>query len=362
MGNSALRRADGAKQDEFYTRIEDVEKELDHYRDHFEGKVIYLNCDDPEVSAFWQYFSYNFDYFRLKKLIATHYVSDGGSSYKHEYERQDGASEPKVVKTKLKGDGDFRSEECIELLKEADIVITNPPFSLWREHIAQLIEYDKKFIILGNVNAITYKDVFPLLKDDKIWFGPSISGGSREFRVPNDYPLTASKHRVDDDGNRYVHVSGVRWYTNLDHSRLHKELVLTKFYADNEDHYPKYDNYDAIEVSRTKEIPMDYDGVMGVPITFMDKYSPDQFDIIGMATGRKDFEDPRSWPSKKYVNNNIQHNKDGTTTTGGSANRAPTLLLNSPPRNKTYYTSDDADGYLIALYARILIVNKKPKV
>ena len=359
MGNRALRRADGAKRDEFYTRLEDIEKELDNYREHFEGKVIYLNCDDPEYSAFWQYFSYNFDSFGLKKLIATYYVSGGGSSYKYEYEHKNDANAPEVTKTKLKGDGDFRSAECVEILKEADIVITNPPFSLWREYVAQLIEYDKKFITLGNVNAITYKEVFPLFKNHEIWFGPSITSGDREFRVPDTYPLKASKYRVDDDGNKYIQVKGVRWYTNLDHNHRHDDLVLTRSYEGDEDRYPKYDNYDAIEVGYTKDIPMDYVGVMGVPITFMDKYSPDQFDIIGMATGRKEFEDPRSWPSKEY-GNVIRHNKDGSTANGSYLNNAPVLEISEPLKNKTYYK---VDGKMYrAVYARVLIVNKKPKV
>lgn len=359
MAKGALDRAKSAKQDEFYTQLEDIEKEMVHYRSYFEGKIIYLNCDDPRWSNFWLYFTLNFDYFGIKKLIATHYVS-GGSSYKYEYEHKNDTNDPVVVKTKLKGDGDFRSEECIELLKEADVVASNPPFSLWREYIAQLIEYDKKFIILGNVNAIAYRDVFPLLKDDKIWFGPSISGGSREFRVPNTYTLRTSGHRVDDDGNRYVRVSGVRWYTNLDHNLKHEELVLTKFYEGNEEYYPHYDNYHAIEVSRTKNIPMDYDGIMGVPITFMDKYSPDQFEILGMAKTPICYDNNTEAKRTKIYENVTKYNKDGSTTTSSVLNSAPVLEISEPLKNKTYY---EVDGKMYrAVYSRILIVNKKPKV
>ena len=329
MANSALRRARKAKRDEFYTKIEDVKQELDHYRDHFEGKVIYLNCDDPEHSAFWQYFSHNFDSFGLKKLIATYYVSDGGSSYKHECRHQDDTNKPIVVKTKLKGDGDFRSEECIELLKEVDIVITNPPFSLWREYIAQLIEYDKKFIILGNVNAITYKEVFPLFKSNEIWFGLNLSGGAKEFRVPDTYPLKASKYRVDADGNKYIQVNSVRWYTNLDHNRSHEELVLTKFYEGNEGAYPMYDNYEAIEVGRVKEIPMDYIGIMGVPITFMDKYSPDQFEILGSQRWAKSDE-----LLEVYTGDSVPPKSDRKTLIDGKETYDRIFIINKHPITK----------------------------
>ena len=181
----------------------------------------------------------------------------------------------------LKGDGDFRSEESIELLKEADVVVTNPPFSVFREYVAQLVEYDKKFIIIGNQNAITYKEIFPLIKDRKVWLGASIHSGDREFRVPDSYPLNASGYRVDEEGNKYIRVKGVRWFTNLDYKERHEDIILYKKYSEEE--YPYYDNYDAIEVSKTAEIPSDYDGVMGVPITFLDKYNPEQFEIVGMC-------------------------------------------------------------------------------
>ncbi len=181
----------------------------------------------------------------------------------------------------LKGDGDFRNQECIELLKKADIVVTNPPFSLFREYVAQLIEYKKKFVIIGNLNALTYRDIFKMIKENKIWFGHSIHSGDREFGVPKDYPLNAASSRTDEDGNKYIRVKGVRWFTNLDYEERHEDLILYKKY--NEKEYPKYDNYNAINVDITKDIPMNYDGVMGVPITFIDKYNPDQFEILGMS-------------------------------------------------------------------------------
>ena len=352
MANSALYRAKVAKRDEFYTRIEDVEEELDHYRDHFEGKTIYLNCDDPKFSAFWKYFSYNFESFGLKKLMATHYAIDGGSSYKHELSGFYNGH-PIVVKTKLSGDGDFRSEECVELLKEADIVATNPPFSIWQEYVAQLVEHDKQFIIIGNMNSVINKEIFSLFKNNEISFGYRPMSSQFLFEVPDGY----GHDRVDDDGRKLKDVSAC-WFTNLEINKRHEELVLTRFYEGNEDHYPDYDNYEAIEVGRVKEIPMDYDGVMGVPITYLGKHNPEQFDIIGITDGRKRFEDPRSWPSKKYTNT-IQYNKDGTTTNGGSVNSRATILLDEAPEEVVYYTADNVDGSLKKLYARILIVNKK---
>ena len=298
MANSTLNRAKDAKRDEFYTRLEDVEQELAHYRDHFEGKVIYLNCDDPEFSAFWQYFSYNFDFFGLKKLMATHYASDGGSSYMLMLEEQYDTNNPNIVREPLEGDGDFRSEECIELLKEADIVATNPPFSLWREYVAQLIEYEKKFIIIGNTNAITYKEIFPYLKDNKMWIGRTNFNVGMYFYVPDDYE---QYHKIEN-GRKMVRVSTSCWYSNLEHNKRNEQLVLTKFYEGNEDKYPYYDNYNAVEVGTYKDIPMDYDGAMGVPITFIDKYNPEQFEILGMDTdvknGKLDELIVESWDGK----------------------------------------------------------------
>jgi len=262
------------KYDEFYTQLSDIEKELQHYKEHLKGKVVFLNCDDPEESNFWKYFALNFKFLGLKKLIATHY-GNGKPSYKLEKNNGD------TIKTCLKQNGDFRSPECIEILKEADIVVTNPPFSLLREYIAQLMEYHKKFIIIGSINALSYKEIFKLFRENKMWLGYSIHSGEREFRVPNDYPFDTLGYRVDENGIKYIK-KGVRWFTNLDYKERHENLVLYKNYTPDE--YPKYDNYDAIEVSKTKEIPINYKGLIGVPLTFMDKYNPDQFEILGMIS------------------------------------------------------------------------------
>jgi hypothetical protein len=258
------------KSDEFYTQLTDIEKELKHYRDQFAGKVIYCNCDTEE-SNFWLYFKLNFDFLKIKKVIATNY-DENGNAYKIE---KTSKNEKKI---KLKGNGDFSSKECINILKKADIIITNPPFSLFRKFINLLIEYNKKFLIIGNVNAITYKDIFPLIKDNKLWLGYSIHSGGREFKVPDNYPLKASGCRVDISGSKFISVKGVRWYTNLDYKEKHQNLLLYKKY--NEKEFKKFDSYDAINVNKTCDIPYDYEGYMGVPITFMDKYNPDQFDII----------------------------------------------------------------------------------
>lgn len=348
MANSALSRAKDAKQDEFYTRLEDVEQELAHYRDHFEGKVIYLNCDDPEFSAFWQYFSYNFDFFGLKKLMATHYASDGRSSYMLMLEEQYDTNNPNIVRERLEGDGDFRSEECIELLKEADIVATNPPFSLFREYMAQLLEYDKKFIILGNQNAFTYKEIFPLLKDNIVWTG--YKNGGMAFRIPDHYPDKSSIY-VGEDGHKYQKLGNICWFTNLKISKLHEEMVLTRFYEGNEEAYPMYDNYEAIEVSKVKEIPMDYTGVMGVPITFFNNHNPDQFEVVGIT---------KTWygMASKIYDKQLQISKAGVETEVTKLNDGPVLEISEPLKNKTYYKVDDK--LYRQAYARILIVNKKP--
>lgn len=310
--NKNLGKAKGAKKDEFYTQLSDIENELRHYKAHFKGKTVFCNCDDPYESNFFKYFAMNFNYLGLKKLIATCYVSSPimytqlalfddmeyqviapKSSNKKPYkveitevndENNDGAfdledikhllkSKKNVCKV-LKGDGDFRSEECIELLKEADIVVTNPPFSLFREYVSQLMEYEKKFIIIGNQNAITYKEIFPLIKDNKMWLGNGFRGNVGFFESPYEDRATSSQHKEG-----LIRVSGVMWFTNLDIDKRHEELILYKNYVPEQ--YIKYDNYDAIEVSKTADIPCDYYGVMGVPITFLDKYNPDQFEIVG---------------------------------------------------------------------------------
>ena len=289
--NRNLHQARSNRRDEFYTQLVDIENELRHYTDHFRGKVVYCNCDDPRISNFFHYFAYNFRVLGLKKLITTCYRNQQMDLFsQHDAERAiwleyDGTENETGVPSVedigihcLEGDGDFRSAECIELLKGADIVVTNPPFSLFREYVAQLMEFGKMFLIVGNMNATTYKEIFPLFQENKIWYGASIKSGDREFGIPKHYPLAAATTRVDTDGNRFIRVKGVRWFTNLDHKKRHEELILYKRYTSEE--YPKYDNYDAINVDKTKEIPMDWDGAMGVPISFLDKHNPEQFEIV----------------------------------------------------------------------------------
>ena len=319
MSNQDLGKANKNKNDEFYTALIDIEKEMRYYKDYFKNKVVLCNCDDPFESNFFKYFAMNFNQLGLRKLIATCYEGSPiiqtqlslfdvngliiskekpNKPYKIEINEvidinNDGAIDLSDVETLiknkknvlslLKDSGDFRSEECINLLKEADIVVTNPPFSLFREYVAQLEEYNKKYIIIGNVNALTYKEFFPLLRANKVWMGASIHSGDREFRVPDNYPLEASGCRIDENGIKYIRVKGVRWYTNIDYSQRHENLILYKKY--NKEEYPKYDNYDAINVDKTTDIPCDYYETMGVPITFFDKYSPDQFEIICLAAG-----------------------------------------------------------------------------
>ncbi|MBS7341930.1 MAG: adenine-specific methyltransferase EcoRI family protein [Parabacteroides sp.] len=294
MANKNLNKAKEAKKDEFYTQLDDINNELKHYREHFRGKTVLCNCDDPRVSNFFTYFAYNFEFLGLKKLITTCYKNQDmdlfsqNQSDKAVYLVYEGdkngdhiPNADEIGVMPLKGDGDFRSKECIELLKEADIVVTNPPFSLFREYVAQLIEYDKKFLIIGNVNAVKYKELFPLIMNNKIWLGASIHSGDRKFWVPNDYELNAAGCGIDETGRKYIRVKGVRWFTNLDYKERHENLILYKHYSPEE--YPKFENFDAININRTEDIPCDYNGVMGVPITFMDKYNPEQFEILGVG-------------------------------------------------------------------------------
>lgn len=291
-GNSLLARAKAGRKDEFYTQLTDIEKELKHYRKHFKGKVVYLNCDDPRASNFFHYFSYNFEKLGLKKLVAACYKNQDADVFSQndseravylEYEGDktgDRLPSAKEIEVKyFEGDGDFRSQESIDLLKQADIVVTNPPFSLFREYVAQLMEHKKNFVIIGNMNSVTYKEIFPYFQSDEIWYGPSIRSGDREFGVPDDYPLTAVGTRVDEGGKKYVRIKGVRWFTNLEYPGRHEDLILYRKYSPED--YPTYVNYDAIDVSSYKDIPEDYDGVMGVPITLLDHFSPDQFEIVG---------------------------------------------------------------------------------
>lgn len=273
--NSNLRKAKTNKNDEFYTQLTDVSKELKHYRKHFKGKTVFCNCDDPTWSAFWKYFHLNFEVLGLKKLISTHYDKDE-PTYKMVYEGGNDNNIEVGIKTPLQGNGDFRNQECIELLKESDIVVTNPPFSLFREYVAQLMEYQKGFLIIGNQNAIAYKEIFPLIKSNKIWWGATDC--VRWFVIPNWVDM---KYKINKDGERIAEGARSRWYTNLDHKKRQETLCLWKEY--NPEEYPKYDNYDAINVNKTEQIPKDYDGYMGVPITFLDKYNPNQFEILGFT-------------------------------------------------------------------------------
>ncbi|HEZ5391873.1 TPA: adenine-specific methyltransferase EcoRI family protein [Neisseria lactamica] len=292
-GNKSLHAANRAKNDEFYTELADIDKELRHYKHHFKNKTVYCNCDDPRVSNFFHYFSHNFETLGLKKLMATCYKSQAADLFSQNDSEQavyliyegdkngNRVPDPSEIQVlPLQGDGDFRSEECIALLKQADIVVTNPPFSLFREYVAQLMAYEKKFLIIGSINAITYKEIFPLIRDNKLWLGNGFSGGNAYFRISDNNHERFAKG-VYDPETKLVKFRNVHWFTNLDHDKRHEELILYKRYTPEE--YPHYENYDAIEVSKVAEIPCDFDGTMGVPITFLDKHNPEQFEIIGMG-------------------------------------------------------------------------------
>ncbi|MFJ1438473.1 adenine-specific methyltransferase EcoRI family protein [Capnocytophaga canimorsus] len=294
--NNNLHKAKKGKNDEFYTQLSDIENELKHYMHHFKDKVVYCNCDDPRISNFFHYFSYNFEKLGLKKLIATCYKNQNKDLFSQNDSEQaiyleyngdkngDNIPNPDEIGIHpLKGDGDFRSKESIELLKQADIVVTNPPFSLFREYVAQLIEYDKKFLIIGSQNAITYKEIFPLIAQNKMWLG--YRSGDMKFKVPEYYEERATRFWIDEEGQKWRSLGNTCWFTNLDHNKRHEKLILYKTYTGNEEDYPKYDNYDAINVDKVADIPMDYDGVMGVPITFLDKYNPEQFEIVAFRKG-----------------------------------------------------------------------------
>ena len=287
--NTRLKQAKKSKSDDFYTQLSDIENELKHYKKHFKGKAVYCNCDDPRISNFFHYFSYNFEYLGLNKLITTCFKNnqmnlfskeDAEQAIKLEYSGdKNGNNIPDIDEigvTPLNGDGDFRSQECIDILKKTDIVVTNPPFSLFREYIQQLTEHKKKFLIIGHQNAISYKEIFKLIKNNELWLGYGFKGGAGHFYSNYDDIATAGDHKEG-----MIRVSGVHWFTNLDFNKRHEELILVEKYTP--DKYPKYDNYDAINIDKTKDIPMDYDGYMGVPITFLNKYNPDQFEIIGLS-------------------------------------------------------------------------------
>lgn len=341
--NENLKNAKEAKNDEFYTQLSDISKELCNYKKHFENKVVFCNCDDPDWSNFWIYFHLNFSDLKLKKLIATHYDKDGNPSYLMEYEGGNDSDSKCWSQRHLKGNGDFRSEECVELLKQADIVVTNPPFSLFREYVAQLMEHEKKFLIIGNKNAITYKEFFPLLKDNKVWIG---------YNSPTEFTLP--------DGTITKKISGLtRWFTNLDIKKRHKSLIdtLTKSYELHIDEYEKYDNYDAINVDRVKDIPEDYFGVMGVPITYMDNHNPDEFEILGLLQSSTDQQ--AGIPNKRYYNDFKEMTQDNeyTGASGGKANGNPVLKGKSEKGNFLY--NKKTEEYVHSIYARIVIKRKE---
>jgi len=289
--NRSLHAAKASKKDEFYTQLSDIEKELRHYTAHFGGKSVLCNCDDPRISNFFRYFLNNFEKLKLKKLITTCYKNQQADlfskndsergiyfEYSGEQKKQRLPDAAKIKPRELKADGDFRSEECVKLLKESDVVVTNPPFSLFREYISHLIEMKKKFLVIANYNAITYKEIFALLKGNKIWLGYTHPVA---FMVPDHYEMREVRSWRDENGTNWRSLGNACWFTNLDIAKRHEDLILYKTY--DRIVYPKYDNYDAIEVSRFADIPSDYDGAMGVPVTFLEHYNPKQFEILGIT-------------------------------------------------------------------------------
>jgi hypothetical protein len=401
--NQGLAAAKAAKKDEFYTQYVDIQKEVEAYLefdpDTFRDKVVYCNCDDPFESNFFKYFAANFNYLGLKRLVTTSYdgspiagqltlfpeYNEGNGKRKKpkaiavtldhvKDEDGDGAANVTDVELFLKrnkaarkalkgndmyGGGDFRSTECVELLKQADIVVTNPPFSLFREYVAQLIEYGKKFLIIGNQNAITYKEIFPLIKDNNLWFGVD-NGGTKWFQVQDDYDIKTASRKKIVNGIKYFSMGSIMWFTNLDHGRRHQELPLMtmsenlKFSKHKEIKgkaaYDHYDNYDAIEVPFTDAIPRDFDGAMGVPVTFLDKYNPDQFEILGIT---------KTWnggASKTYPQQ-TQVSKNGSESSVTKLNDGPAIKVSDPPTGKTYYRVGSYN--FIQLYARVLIRHRR---
>ena len=355
MANNDLTNAKRAKNDEFYTQYNDIQKEIEAYLEYdnnvFRGQVVYCNCDDPYESNFFRYFVLNFNKLGLRQLITTSYKPStiankfiinevGDIDGDGEFNLKDVALQLKSNKHNewmpLEGEGDFRSIECINLLKQSDIVVTNPPFSLFREYVKQLFDYNKKFVIIGSMNAITYKEIFPKIKENKLWLGPSISSGDREFQVPDSYPITAAGWRVDDKGRKYLRIKGVRWFTNLDHGRRHQPLRLMTMddnlkYSKHKEikgqkAYFKYDNYDAIDVPFTDAIPSDYDGLMGVPISFLDKYSPEQFEIVGTISAPSD---PNTLNLGKDYSEYIGYTQDRKPNgrTGSTFGKCPVIVM-----------------------------------
>lgn len=360
--NDNLHKAKDAKNDEFYTRIEDVAEELRHYKKHFAGKVVFCNCDDPTWSAFWRYFHLNFSELGLKKLIATHYDRTE-PTYKMEYEGGDDNDAEVGVKTPLEGNGDFRSEECLDLLDECDIVVTNPPFSLFREFVGTLMKHDKRFIIWGNNNAITYKEFFPLLKENKVWLGYT-ANKTCTFRVAEGYRFDEKLTAQFNDGHKYGKVPAISVFTNLDIQKRHEKLILWQRYYDDdgnplsdvEERYPRYDNYMAINVDKVADIPVDYRGVMGVPITFLDKYNPDEFEIVGMLQSSTD--EQAGIPNLRYYNDfkEMRQDMSFTGSSGGKANGNP--VIKEKPQKGNFLYNPITKEYVHSVYARIVIRKK----
>ena len=395
MANTNLANAKAAKNDEFYTQFADIQKEINAYLEYdpdvFRGKTVLLPCDDPEWSNFTKFFALNFEMFGLKKLISTSYAVESKKIKEWQptlfetespfYDADKSRTHGKLFVLEndingdghfnmedlqwsyLEGDGDFRSDEVQALRDEADIIITNPPFSLFREFFAWIMEANKKFVIIGNMNAITNKEIFPFIKDNKVWYGPSISSGDREFMVPAYYPLEASGWRIDENGNKYIRVKGVRWFTNIDHGRRHESFPLMTtedniMYSRHDDvrgkQYVHYDNYDAIEVPYSDAIPGDYNGVMGVPISFLDKYCPEQFEIIGLTQigCHDDLPDIRRYNDyKEFLTKN-----DKETGSSGTKTNENAVILGKGDK-KTYYKN--SEGRMVHSEYKRLLIRKK---
>lgn len=391
-----------ANKNEFYTQYHDIEKEVNAYvefnKDVFRDKTILLPCDDPEWSNFTKYFAANFERFGLKKLISTSYAKGWANNHQISLFELDSPNyDEKLHSNKgklfilerdkdgsgridhkdiefsyMEEDGDFRSEEVTKLRDEADFIITNPPFNtLFHEFFSWVIESGKQFLFIASINSLKYKDVFPYIKDNRVWTGTGMGRWISGFIVPEDYDLHGTETRQEDNGRKIVATNSCLWLTNIDHGKRHEPLVLMtmadnlkynkpllkklkKDYGD-DSKYPMYDNYNALVVPLTEAIPDDYDGIMGVPITFLDKYNPDQFEILGMTSGRKEF-DSRAWPTKRYVGA-IQHNKDGTTTNGSKTNTSGCVIIDNT--DEVYYSADNADGFLTVVYTKFLIKRKR---
>lgn len=386
-GNRSLKAAVRAKEDEFYTQLTDIEKEMRYYKKHFNGKTVLCNCDDPFESNFFKYFVLNFNRLGLKKLVATCYstspianqqlslfdvLGEGEESSNKPYKAivtqvydktGDGGVDMLDVAelfksgvnelVELNGDGDFRSQECLELMDEADIVVTNPPFSLFREYVSTLLDHNKNFIIIGSQNALTYKDFFPLLMQNKIWLG--YGNGDMSFRVPEYFEPRETRFWIDEDGQKWRSLGNIAWFTNLDIRKRHEEMILVRKY--NDEDYPHYDNYDAIEVAKTADIPCDFDGVMGVPITFMYKYNPDQFEIVGLVNGKDYLAGIKTTKDYKEFYE-VRQNGSKTGSRGGKINGNP--VLKGKAKSGNYFVLDDEVVH--STYARIFIRNKHPEV